>query len=189
MGARRVVADTGVAGYVPGPQREASRATRSHATVEVDGEEQAELWGAHRVGGRPRVRLLAFEPGRSATAELAPWSRSGVRIERRFEVEPGEVRIRDRVAGATERVVVRLPLAPGLEPELAGARAAVPLGEGRVLAIDLPAGAAWERERTPFFPEFGRADTRWCLVRKAAALPESAWRFRLEGGPGGGYSA
>jgi uncharacterized heparinase superfamily protein len=178
VGARRVVADTGVAEYVPGPQREASRATRSHATVQIDGEEQAELWGAHRIGGRPRVRLVAVDPGRAATAELVPWSRPGVRVERRFEVEAGEVRIRDRVAGATRSVALRLPLAPGLEPALRGAEASLPLGDGGVLEVALPAGAAWRQERAPYFPELGRADTRWCLVGESGALPEGVWRFR-----------
>ena len=51
---------------VPGARRDASRATRSHATVEVDGRDQAELWAPHRVGGRPRVALLEVAPREEA---------------------------------------------------------------------------------------------------------------------------
>ena len=60
----RLVTDTGVCEYAPGPRRDRSRATRSHATIEVDARDQAELWSAHRIGGRPRVRLHAAGPAR-----------------------------------------------------------------------------------------------------------------------------
>lgn len=51
LGGRRLVTDTGVFEYVPGARRTHARATASHATVQIDDEEQAELWAAHRVGG------------------------------------------------------------------------------------------------------------------------------------------
>lgn len=52
---QRVVVDTGVSTYEPGPERYYERSTSSHNTLRIDGEEQAEIWGSFRVGRRPRV--------------------------------------------------------------------------------------------------------------------------------------
>jgi hypothetical protein len=56
---QRVVVDTGVSTYEPGPQRHYERSTAAHNTLRIDGEEQAEIWGAFRVGRRPDVGRLA----------------------------------------------------------------------------------------------------------------------------------
>jgi len=52
---QRVVVDTGVSTYEPGPERYHERSTSAHNTLRIDGEEQAEIWGSFRVGRRPRV--------------------------------------------------------------------------------------------------------------------------------------
>ena len=52
---QRVVVDTGVSTYEPGPERSYERSTAAHNTLRIDGEEQAETWASFRVGRRPRV--------------------------------------------------------------------------------------------------------------------------------------
>ena len=52
---QRVVVDTGVSTYEPGPERSYERSTAAHNTLRIDGEEQAEIWASFRVGRRPRV--------------------------------------------------------------------------------------------------------------------------------------
>ena len=52
---QRVVVDTGVSTYEKGPERHYERSTAAHNTLRIDGEEQAEIWAAFRVGRRPRV--------------------------------------------------------------------------------------------------------------------------------------
>jgi len=52
---QRVVVDTGVSTYEPGPERSYERSTSAHNTVRIDGEEQAETWASFRVGRRPHV--------------------------------------------------------------------------------------------------------------------------------------
>jgi uncharacterized heparinase superfamily protein len=63
---QRVVVDQGVFEYNPGPLRDRSRSTAAHNTVTVDGQDQAEFWGAFRMGRRPVpvVEHLAFHDGR-----------------------------------------------------------------------------------------------------------------------------
>src|ERR1019366_7255138 len=58
LGGQRVVVDTGVSTYEPGPERAYERSTAAHNTVRVDDEEQAEIWASFRVGRRPRVGEL-----------------------------------------------------------------------------------------------------------------------------------
>jgi hypothetical protein len=52
----RVIVDSGVEEYEPGPWRNFWRSTRAHNTVVVDGAEQSEIWAAFRVGRR--IQLL-----------------------------------------------------------------------------------------------------------------------------------
>ncbi|MCZ6782413.1 MAG: alginate lyase family protein, partial [Proteobacteria bacterium] len=180
VGRERVVVDTGVTEYVPGALRHVSRATRSHATLEVGGAEQAEIWGPHRVGGRPRVSLVHVEPGRRAEATCAGWSTPETLHRRTWVVSAGRVEIRDRLSGQARPVRLTLPLAPGLEPDLgADGRAELSLAGGVRLRIALPEGLAWRVERAPYFPEFGRQVERACLVAEApaGAFREGFWRF------------
>jgi uncharacterized heparinase superfamily protein len=52
---QRVIVDTGVSSYEPGPERHYERSTAAHNTIRIDGSEQAEIWGGFRVGRRPAV--------------------------------------------------------------------------------------------------------------------------------------
>ena len=52
---QRVVVDTGVSTYEPGPERSHERSTAAHNTLRIDGKEQAEMWSSFRVGRRPHV--------------------------------------------------------------------------------------------------------------------------------------
>jgi hypothetical protein len=56
---QRVLVDTGVSTYEPGPERHYERSTVAHNTLRIDGEEQAEIWASFRVGRRPRVGQIS----------------------------------------------------------------------------------------------------------------------------------
>lgn len=57
---QRVIVDTGVSSYEPGPERHYERSTAAHNTVRVDKVEQAEIWAGFRVGRRPAVSPIHF---------------------------------------------------------------------------------------------------------------------------------
>ena len=175
---RRVVTDTGIYEYVSGDRRRIARSTAAHATVVVDGQEQAELWAAHRVGGRPDVAWTHVEPGRSATGVCAGWATPEVLHKRRFRVDDGALEIEDGFEIPARKAVLLLPLAPGLEVDLAGTRAGVAIGAD-TLAIDLPTAATWEVARAPAYREFGKEVERDVLVGRATDLVSARWRFAL----------
>jgi uncharacterized heparinase superfamily protein len=52
VAARRIVVDTGVCEYEPGPMRNYVRSTKAHNTVSVNGGEQSEIWDQFRVARR-----------------------------------------------------------------------------------------------------------------------------------------
>ncbi len=182
---RRIVTDPGVFEYVSGPDRDLARATRSHATLEVGGREQAEIWAAHRVGGRPIVRFVDFEPGTAFEAACHGWSTLDVAHYRRFELADGGLHIHDRIEGPRTAVRFALPLAPGLAARLTGdpgvvRQLHVALGDAE-LQVDLPGGTAvdWHLEPSDYFPSFGRRERRWCLVGSSEEFQAGVWRFRL----------
>ena len=173
----RVITDTGVSEYAPGAMRDTSRATRSHATVEISGCEQAECWAAHRIGSRPDVALVRAEPGVWVDTVCAGWATPEVLHRRRFELTGGALAIRDSFDTPAPRVRAFLPLAPGLEPALAGHVAVVPLRAGAALRIALPETLAWRIGRAPYYPEFGREQTRAVLIGEGTQITHADWRF------------
>lgn len=173
----RVVTDTGVHEYIPGPLRDLSRATRSHATLEVGGCDQAELWAAHRVGGRPQVALEAMEDGKRIAASCAGYATPNTRHVRVWELDAAGLTVHDALEGAPRRARLALPLAPGLEPRLDGARARVRLAGGTWLRLELSGGPPLRVVRSPYFPEFGRRIDRAVLVAEADPWPRTTLRI------------
>jgi hypothetical protein len=178
-----VVTDTGVFEYRPGHDRDVSRATRSHATLEVGGKDQAELWAAHRIGGRPLVRVLDYAPGRACEAACTGF-RGQATHRRRFELEDGAWLIHDTIEEAGVPVRLSLPLAPGLSARLQGEVGAeyemrVRLARGRELRVDLPGAGSvrWHLEQADYFPEMGLREQRWRLVGESESFSSGTWRF------------
>ena len=169
----RLVTDSGVGEYVPGPRRDSARATRSHATIEVDGRDQAELWAAHRIGGRPRVSCAAASPTR-VEASCAGWATPDTVQRRVLEMRAEALEITDTLEGRPRPLRLVLPLAPGLEPELRGSCARV-----ASCRIQLPESARWRVEQAEAYPEFGRCEQRAVLVGEAEGAGPFVWSFRV----------
>ena len=96
LGGCRVVVDSGVSDYEASETRRYCRSTRAHNTVEIDGQDQCELWGVFRVARRGRTHDVRWSPttegfrlsgrhdgfsrlpGRPDHARVFCWHRSGV---------------------------------------------------------------------------------------------------------------
>lgn len=117
-----VVVDTGTSEYGSGPRRAYERSTAAHNTVEVDGIDQTEVFGAFRAGRRARATLERAEVRTDGTIAVTA-CHDGYRhlpgrpIHRRtWLVSAQEVVLEDTVdGGGRHRVVARLhlPGAPG----------------------------------------------------------------------------
>ncbi len=58
---KNILTDSGVFTYKPGLERDHCRATRAHNTIEIDGKNSAEIWGAFRVAKRGHSKILKYE--------------------------------------------------------------------------------------------------------------------------------
>jgi uncharacterized heparinase superfamily protein len=112
----RAIVDYGVESYTPGDARAETRATRSHNTVEVDGLDSCEVWGAFRVGRRSRSRVHSLvRNGTALEADLEhdgyTWLPGRPVHRRRLSFADGLLRVTDEVTGGAHSGVSRVRVA------------------------------------------------------------------------------
>lgn len=157
---RPLIVHPGTFAYTPGELRDYCRSTASHNTVSLDGQEQAELWGAHRVGrrGYPAGAAARELPGGALEMDGAHGGYShlpGRPIpHRRLEVSPDRVAWRDTVdSERSHRRQAFLHFAPGtrLDPYDQGWR--ITLEGGPV--FHLRSNRLWQEVQGWHCPRFG----------------------------------
>ncbi|MGI8449966.1 MAG: heparinase II/III domain-containing protein, partial [Streptosporangiaceae bacterium] len=194
VGGVPLLVDTGTSTYAPGPIRDYERSTAAHNTLEVDGADSTEVWGAFRAARRARVSdvatctahggVLTIEAVHDGYRQLPgrPMHR------RRWLLTEAGLRVEDYVTGRGRHVLMlRWHLAPGSGLRLAGAGAVVttPAGEFRVIVsatgpVTLGAGTG------PLATGFGRTVVAPVLAcRVEAALPvQISTSWQRAPGPG-----
>jgi hypothetical protein len=148
--------DTGTSSYAPGSVRSYERSTAAHNTVEVDGANSTEVWGAFRAARRARVtRVTTSSEPDGVTIEAAHdgFARLGGRPvhRRRWSLTAAGLRVDDLVTGSgPHAIAVRWHLAPGSTvrahrgqaPEITSAGVIAVTRAGRfAVTIATPAGA------------------------------------------------
>ncbi len=168
LNACRIVTDSGVHDYEDFVARRYCRSTAAHNTVEIDGQDQCELWGAFRVARRGYPRDVTWHcdekgftlsgwhdgyrrlPGKPTHARQMQWSTTeGLTVQDRI------------VARRPVRCVSRLHLHPACRV----------IGmSGRLVHVAYPGGSfAVETncdlrvEETPYFERFYEVRTRPCV--------------------------
>jgi uncharacterized heparinase superfamily protein len=112
-----VVVDTGTSEYGAGPRRAYERSTAAHNTVELDGTDSTEVWGAFRAGRRARCTLEHATVRADGAVEVAA-SHDGYRHlagaprhRRTWHITDEQIALRDEVTGSGQRTsIVRLHL-------------------------------------------------------------------------------
>ena len=167
----RVVVDSGVSTYETGPTRDYCRSTRAHNTVEIEGEDQVELWSAFRVGRRCRPREVEWEAredgfalsGRHDGYRRLPGRPTHARTFRWYQ--QGRLEIHDRVdADRPLRSVARLHFHPECRIDDVGGDACVlsfPRGRVRVSWLGW---AVVAKDDSVYCPEFGIELPNPCLA-------------------------
>ena len=178
--------DTGTSTYAPGPVRDYERSTAAHNTIEVDGADSTEVWGAFRAGRRARVsRVIARADGDLLVVAAHDGYRSlpGRPVhQRHWSLSAAGLRIDDLVRGEGEHAVtLRWHLAPGsaLQVTAGEATMATPAGDVRV-AISASGPITLTDDSAPVATGFGRTvDARVLTCRMRAPLPiriSTHWR-------------
>jgi uncharacterized heparinase superfamily protein len=179
--------DTGTSTYEAGATRDRERSTAAHNTIEVDGCDSTEVWGAFRAGRRARVSAVrAREDGEAITVEAA---HDGYRFlpgkpvhHRRWSIAEGGLRVDDTVTGlGWHRVAVRWHLAPGTGLRLIHGGAVVTTRAGEItVAVTASGEHALTVATSPVSTGFGKttvAPVLTCtLHHQLPARISTVWR-------------
>jgi uncharacterized heparinase superfamily protein len=137
VGGQPLLVDTGTSTYAAGPVRDYERSTAAHNTVEIDGADSTEVWGAFRAGRRARVygpvaRLAADGMTALAAHDGYRHLRGRPCHRRRWSLTSGGLQVDDEVTGeGRHEVALRWHLPPGAGVRLrpGGATVATAAGE------------------------------------------------------------
>lgn len=181
---RRLFTDTGVFRYDAGEKRLRDRGTAAHGTVQVDGLDQSELYGAFGCGRRVRASGSLVSDG--GTTRIAGgyygWARKArLQHVRECVVDGSWLRFTDRiVASGAHEALLRLHVAPGLTVAESGEGMRV-LDSGLPLAVVHGTGFEWSVDETVYHPEFGKELVRPCLFARTGFQDQLVlnWAIRL----------
>lgn len=183
VGGRRVAVNAGTYAYA-GPERARFRGTRAHNTVEIDGEEQHEIWADFRVARRGYpfdVRWDAAGSGPTLSAAHTGYMRlPGRPLHRRTAVwRGGGWVIEDRVeASGRHEAVGSVHLHPDARVlEVGRERVVCASGDRRVVFEAF--GAPWRVEETEYSPEFGLKTATRVLRQDAAGKGNLKFGHRI----------
>lgn len=169
----RVVVDPGTSEYGNGPRRAHERSTRAHNTVEVDGVDQTEVWGAFRAGRLARATLERASASPQQVEVVA--SHDGYHHlpgtphhRRRWTVGDSVVTIHDEITGAgSHRLRHHLRLA-GSAVERTNANTAEPTLPWGTVEVSGPAGSTSHWVETDHAVGFGELRPAWSLVTECS---------------------
>jgi len=186
LGGYRVVTDSGVHDYESSATRHYCRSTAAHNTVEIDGCDQGELWGAFRMARRGYPRDVSWQP-RETGFTLSGWHDGYRRLPgqpvpfRHMQWDSaGGLIVCDRIqARRPVRCVSRLHLHPMCQVDDSGqrvVRVSYPGGRFRVEAdTDI------QIKETPYFAGFYEVQPRPCLCLDGRGdCIELRYRIRME---------
>ena len=167
----RVVVDSGVSTYEIGSMRDYCRSTRAHNTVEIEGQDQVELWAAFRVGRRCRPRDVVWKqladgfelsgrhdgyrhlPGRPTHTRTFRWQ------------EGGRLEIFDRVDSQRPvRSVARLHLHSECRVSVLGSKSCTVTIAGGSVRISWSGWKEVAADESLYCPQFGIEIPNPCLA-------------------------
>lgn len=184
---QRVIVDSGCCQYVDGEIRQYNRGNKGHNTIAIDGENQSEVWGAHRCARKARpldaacmVRedgALGFEGGHDGYTRL-----KGKPVHFREVIfKDNTWRILDKIEGrGRHRIESRLHFHPSMELVYSKDEVIVSSSRENMLKVRWMAHQEIQVEKGWYCPEFGKKTACDVLVYRAdqAALPfECGWEL------------
>jgi uncharacterized heparinase superfamily protein len=157
---QRVIVNGGTSRYGLGPERERERATRSHSTVEIDGQSSSEVWSGFRVARRANPFGLSTACADGAVAVAC--SHDGYRrlpgkpVHRRsWTLRDGRLEVADRIQGRCRSAVARYILHPDVAVERCGEHGFALVLVGGQRCVFKIAGGRGRLEPARYAPAFG----------------------------------
>lgn len=158
----RVIVDSGVYDYEANQMRQYCRSTKAHNTLEINGQDQCEMWGVFRVARRGRPHNIKWMPSKDGF-QLSGWHDGYKRLKanpihyREFNWnKSGKLTIKDITnAPKTQNVISRLHLHPNCEIDRlkdSTVRVAYPEGDFRII---FSRNGRLSLEDSYYCPEFG----------------------------------
>jgi uncharacterized heparinase superfamily protein len=183
---KRIIVDQGVYEYDAGERRQRARAASSHNTLSFEGADQADFFGAFRCGRRPGVEVRDYKSLADGGFVLEG-THDGFhtlpgrpRHIRRFEVQPVQVVIEDRVEGDPHHPAYAMFLLhPSVSVEGEGRK--IELRRGRTV-ISMTSTVSIDSEPAIWWPDMGYELPTWRLVlRLAPGTVHARTEFRIWG--------
>lgn len=171
---KRMLVNSGTSTYEPGQRRQHERSTSAHNTVEVDNENQTEVWATFRAARLARAQLEGALDLGDRIEVVA--SHDGYRRlpgsplhRRRWVVRPGQMEVLDEVLGlGVHQVTARLHVEPDVAVSSVG-EGAYRLGP---VTVRLSGGVSSDGEGALTATTFGALRGGHCLSTSASgALP------------------
>lgn len=162
---QRLLVNSGISTYEPGPERQWQRGTAAHNTVRVDGCDQSEVWKAFRVARRARPFDVRTDHRSWAEAAHDGYHRlkDPVTHRRRLQLEAERLLITDNLEGrGVHDVELFFHFYPGASGE-----------------IHLDARLARAIEETQFHPQFEQALPNRTLVGRYRGLCPVSFRTEI----------
>ncbi len=181
---RRIIVDQGVFEYIPGALRAQSRSAAAHNTLCFAGADQADFFGAFRIGRRPKVRVERCESS-DGHLLLEGWHNGFGRLPgssrhwRRFEVTPGQIIITDRIGGRSKTgTQIGFLLHPDVDILRQGAHLRLSAGAA---IVTLQSSAEISLEPAVWWPDMGvERNTLRASIKVACGVREVITVLRVE---------
>lgn len=182
--AQRLVVDSGVSQYAPGDMRQHVRSSCAHNVIQVNGENQHEIWGEFRMAARGSVEVLSLQENKSASGDcvelvlkIQPHAQAKVGWTqiRTFHFHEQRVEIQDQMTLQSEALVEsRVHFHPDLQVVSAAEGWRLQSGSQVVARIQAEASTI-DRASGYYCPDFGVVHENPCLclrqsVRHSARL-------------------
>jgi len=158
IGGERVIVNSGVSTYAPGPQRAAERATSAHSTVEIEGENSSEVWSSFRVGRAARTfDVRSSADGEEITISAAHdgyrWLRGKPVHRREWRISERSITIVDAIEGIAKSAIARFHVPSGVTAQGGGQAGMLRTPSGRV--VSWRSSAAITYRPSQWRPRFG----------------------------------
>lgn len=173
LAGERFITDTGVYHYESTRERHYTRSTQAHNTFSPDSQEQAEIWGAFRVGRRPDVDVTEWRQQGQASFVLG-LKHNGFQsagYSRKFEFSEEEsLLIEDRFSSA-EGILWSgcLHCAPGVQVIDQPNESQLRLQHGNaIVTLSVEGVKKLEVGESPYYPRFNDKEMRLCITYQAS---------------------